>query len=155
MLSWEKIYSWQEILKIAEKNFIIRKADHQDSLNDLINGAACILYVPGNYYLLQPKDEPETIFDQIGAHVLDKSFLRQAMDLTDQELSSGSFLSYTPFASEAITKVDKGNIQAAFLLKPVSMSILQAVCQSGQVMPRKSTYFYPKLPTGLLFYLWH
>ena len=155
MLSWEKIYSWQEILKIAEKNFIIRKVDHQDSLNDLTNGAGCILYIPGNYYLLQPKDEPESIFDQIGAHVLDKYFLRQAMNLTDQELSSGSFLSYTPFASEAITRVDEGNIQAAFLLKPVSMSILQAVCQSGQVMPRKSTYFYPKLPTGLLFYLWH
>jgi len=154
MLSWEKMYSWQEILKIAEKNYSIQKVDHQDSLDNITDPAGCILYIPGSYYLLQPKGESQNTFDQIGAHVLDKYFLRQTLGLTEQELSSGSFLSYTPFASEAITKVDQGNIQAAFLLKPVSMSILQTVCQSGQVMPRKSTYFYPKLPTGLLFYLW-
>jgi uncharacterized protein (DUF1015 family) len=154
MLSWEKIYPWQDILKKAEKNYLIQKVEHQSSLTNIDNEAACILYIPEKYYLLQPKNKPESIFDQIGAHVLDKYFLRQAMDLSDLELSSGSFLSYTPFASEAITKVDKGDIQAAFLLKPVSMSVLQTVCQSGQVMPRKSTYFYPKLPTGLLFYLW-
>ena len=72
----------------------------------------------------------------------------------DKSLIGIDFYNPRDYSLSRHKKVDKGDIQAAFLLKPVSMSVLQTVCQSGQVMPRKSTYFYPKLPTGLLFYLW-
>jgi uncharacterized protein (DUF1015 family) len=62
-------------------------------------------------------------------------------------------LSYTFSAKLAKEKVRQGKSQAAFLLKPVPMEVMRGVCSSGRVMPRKSTFFYPKLPTGLAFYL--
>ena len=54
--------------------------------------------------------------------------------------------------SEAIDRVaaSDGKADAAFLLEPTPVSSITAVARSGQVMPQKSTYFYPKALTGLV-----
>jgi len=59
---------------------------------------------------------------------------------------------YTPLASEAVAAVDRGEAEAAFLLRPVTVDEVRAVAERGEVMPQKSTYFYPKLLSGLLFH---
>jgi uncharacterized protein (DUF1015 family) len=59
---------------------------------------------------------------------------------------------YTPLASEAVAAVDRGEAEAAFLLRPVTVEQVRAVAERGEVMPQKSTYFYPKLLSGLLFH---
>jgi uncharacterized protein (DUF1015 family) len=61
-------------------------------------------------------------------------------------------VTYTPFAEEAIATVDRGEAQAAFLLRPASLEQVWALAEAGRVMPQKSTYFYPKLLSGLLFH---
>lgn len=53
-------------------------------------------------------------------------------------------------APDAITSVREGANQMAFLLRPLSMELFEAVVSSGERLPPKSTYFYPKLPTGLV-----
>jgi uncharacterized protein (DUF1015 family) len=58
---------------------------------------------------------------------------------------------YTPSADEARAAVDAGEAEAAFLLRPPTVEQVAAVARSGGTMPQKSTYFYPKLPSGLLF----
>jgi uncharacterized protein (DUF1015 family) len=60
-------------------------------------------------------------------------------------------VSYTPRAEEAIRAVDTGEAEAAFLLRPTSIEQVRAVAERGETMPQKSTFFYPKLPSGLLF----
>jgi uncharacterized protein (DUF1015 family) len=61
-------------------------------------------------------------------------------------------VSYTPRVEEAIDAVDAGRAEAAFLLRPPTIEQVRAVAERGETMPQKSTYFYPKLTSGLLFH---
>jgi uncharacterized protein (DUF1015 family) len=45
-----------------------------------------------------------------------------------------------------------GEYQLAILLRPVRAETIKAIADAGDRMPRKSTYFYPKAPSGLVFY---
>jgi uncharacterized protein (DUF1015 family) len=58
---------------------------------------------------------------------------------------------YTPSADEARAAVDAGEAEAAFLLRPPTVEQVAALAEAGRTMPQKSTYFYPKLASGLLF----
>jgi len=60
-------------------------------------------------------------------------------------------VAYTPRLEEALAAVDSGAAEAAFLLRPPTIEQVRAVAEGGRTMPQKSTYFYPKLPSGLLF----
>jgi hypothetical protein len=60
-------------------------------------------------------------------------------------------LRYVKDAPEAVAAVASGSAQAAFLLNPTSMGQVRSVAEAGEVMPQKSTFFYPKLPSGLVF----
>ncbi|MGI8421920.1 MAG: DUF1015 domain-containing protein [Gaiellaceae bacterium] len=61
-------------------------------------------------------------------------------------------VSYTPSVDEAVGAVDRGEAEAAFLLRPLLIDEVRTVAERGEVMPQKSTYFYPKLLSGLLFH---
>jgi uncharacterized protein (DUF1015 family) len=83
-------------------------------------------------------------------------FLRVATDddfgpRVVESLSPGG-VSYTAYADEAIAAVDRGEAAAAFLLEPVTVEQVARFAQAGETMPQKSTFFYPKLTSGLLFH---
>jgi uncharacterized protein (DUF1015 family) len=61
-------------------------------------------------------------------------------------------VTYTPRREEAVATVDRGDAEAAFLLRPTRIEDVWAVARRGDTMPQKSTYFYPKLTSGLLFH---
>jgi hypothetical protein len=61
-------------------------------------------------------------------------------------------VTYTPQRAEAVETVDRGEAEAAFLLRPTRIEDVWAVARRGETMPQKSTYFYPKLTSGLLFH---
>jgi uncharacterized protein (DUF1015 family) len=54
--------------------------------------------------------------------------------------------------SEALASVNRGEAQAAFLLNPTPVKQVKEVALAGLTMPQKTTYFYPKLPAGLVMY---
>jgi uncharacterized protein (DUF1015 family) len=60
-------------------------------------------------------------------------------------------VTYTPRRDEAVAAVDRGDAEAAFLLRPTGIDDVFTRARQGQVMPQKTTYFYPKLTSGLLF----
>jgi uncharacterized protein (DUF1015 family) len=60
-------------------------------------------------------------------------------------------ISYTPDWREAVSAVDAGKAAVAVLMRPTRIEDVFAVAQRGETMPQKSTYFYPKLVSGLLF----
>jgi uncharacterized protein (DUF1015 family) len=60
-------------------------------------------------------------------------------------------ISYTPDWQEAVRSVDSGEAAVAVLMRPTRIEDVFAVAQRGETMPQKSTYFYPKLVSGLLF----
>jgi uncharacterized protein (DUF1015 family) len=72
------------------------------------------------------------------------------VDVVDR-LAPGD-VTYTPQAAEAVAAVDRGDAEAAFLLRPTPLEDVWAVARRGDVLPQKSTYFFPKLTSGLLFH---
>jgi uncharacterized protein (DUF1015 family) len=60
-------------------------------------------------------------------------------------------LTYTPQRAEAVAAVDRGEAEAAFLLRPTPIEDVFTRAREGHVLPQKTTYFYPKLTSGLLF----
>jgi uncharacterized protein (DUF1015 family) len=61
-------------------------------------------------------------------------------------------ISYTPHREEAVDRVDRGDADVAFLLRPTRIEDVFARARLGQVLPPKTTYFFPKLLSGLLFH---
>jgi uncharacterized protein (DUF1015 family) len=72
------------------------------------------------------------------------------VEIVDQLAPEG--VTYTPQRAEAVATVDRGDAEAAFLLRPTRIEDVWAVARRGETMPQKSTYFYPKLTSGLLFH---
>src|SRR5690606_34673467 len=64
--------------------------------------------------------------------------------------SSGEFLSYTRSAEEAVAAVQTGARQAAVLVRPTPGAAVRDVALAGESLPQKSTYYWPKLLTGLV-----
>ena len=59
-------------------------------------------------------------------------------------------LTYTKFFTEAIDGVVKGEFQCSFVLNPTRVTEIRDVAAAGEKMPQKSTYFYPKMITGMV-----
>jgi len=94
-------------------------------------GDGVTLYRGGKYIRVETDDD-------FGPHVV--------------ESFSPEGVSYTAYADEAIAAVDRGEAEAAFLLQPVTVEQVARFADAGEVMPQKSTFFYPKLTSGLLFH---
>ena len=89
-----------------------------------------VLYRDGRYELLESKGLDVEVVEQIAPEGV----------------------SYTPRRDEAVATVDRGEAEAAFLLRPTRIEDVWTVARSGRTMPQKSTYFFPKLTSGLLFH---
>ena len=61
-------------------------------------------------------------------------------------------LTYTPDWQEAVRAVDAGQAEVAVLMRPTRIEDVFAVAKRGETMPQKSTYFFPKLLSGLLIH---
>jgi uncharacterized protein (DUF1015 family) len=83
--------------------------------------------------------------------VLETLLLKGALSLSDDDISHFNGLFYARDTAEAIAKVRSGEYDAAFLMRPTPVSQVRDVAAEGENMPPKSTYFFPKLLTGLLF----
>jgi uncharacterized protein (DUF1015 family) len=84
--------------------------------------------------------------------VLHAALLDDVLMLGNAAVAAEDRLTYTRSAAEARRAVESGEAQAALLVRPTGLEQLQAVAGVGDVMPEKSTYFYPKLLTGMAFY---
>jgi uncharacterized protein (DUF1015 family) len=83
--------------------------------------------------------------------VLEALLLKGALGLSDDDISHFNGLFYARSTEEALAMVRTGEYDAAFLMRPTPVSQVRDVAGSGENMPPKSTFFYPKLLTGLLF----
>ncbi len=85
--------------------------------------------------------------------VLHKLVLEKLLGIGEKQLAIGTQLEYIKdtdnAVDESIAKVDKRQRQAAFFMNPVKMQQIEMVTAAGERMPQKSTYFYPKIYTGL------
>jgi len=112
----------------------------------------------GGAFLDARRDAFEPLLDTGGPAVraLDVVLLGAALDhlleIDSDAVAGGERIAYTKSTTEAIAAVDEGwgGADAAFLLEPTPVRSIVAVAREGDVMPQKSTYFFPKALTGLV-----
>jgi uncharacterized protein (DUF1015 family) len=93
-----------------------------------------------------PRQRP---MDVVQLHAL---VLEQLLELTPESIRQQENLRYLRSAEDAAAQVARGEADIAFLIKPVTLDQMKEVSLGGEVMPQKSTDFYPKLLSGLAFY---
>jgi uncharacterized protein (DUF1015 family) len=128
-------------------------------LNDTA-GVAFIAATRDGDFLLTPK--PEAIApllaslpqrqQQLDVTQLHKVILEKLLGLNEETIRAGGNIRYLREASEALQQVGSGNADVAFLIKPVTLDQMRDISLNLEVMPQKSTDFYPKLLSGLAMY---
>ncbi len=83
--------------------------------------------------------------------VLEALVLRGALALSEADIADQRGVSYAKSTAEALEAVESGRVDAAFFMRPTPIEQVQAVAAAGESMPPKSTFFHPKVPTGLVF----
>ncbi|MBA3421627.1 MAG: DUF1015 domain-containing protein [Thermoleophilaceae bacterium] len=83
--------------------------------------------------------------------VLEALILRGALGLSEADIADQRGVSYAKSTAEALEAVESGRVDAAFFMRATPVEQVQAVAAAGESMPPKSTFFYPKVPTGLVF----
>lgn len=83
---------------------------------------------------------------------LQSQILEKVLGITPEAIRDQTNLGYVREASEALDQVTRNGANVAFLMKPVTLNELREVAFAGEVMPQKSTDFYPKLLSGLTIY---
>ncbi|HWZ50114.1 MAG TPA: DUF1015 domain-containing protein [Granulicella sp.] len=78
--------------------------------------------------------------------------IEKVLGLTAEEIRQGQHLRYVREAEDAVAEVKRGEADLALLIRPVTLDQLRDISLSGDVMPQKSTDFYPKLLSGLAIY---
>ncbi len=84
--------------------------------------------------------------------VLHGVILAPLLGIDAAAMESQSYLGYTHVTAEAMARVAAGEAQAAFFMNATKVEEVLAACEAGFVLPQKSTYFQPKLATGLVMY---
>jgi uncharacterized protein (DUF1015 family) len=88
---------------------------------------------------------------RLDVSVLHDEILARELDLQRAEVEQERYLSYSRDVDALLDRVENGSAQAAFLLRPPAVSDVVEVAQAGRVMPQKSTYFFPKPASGIVF----
>ena len=90
-------------------------------------------------------------YRRLDTGVLETLILKNALGLSDDDISHFNGMFYARDTEEALAMVRSGDYDAAFLVRPTPVAQVRELAAAGENMPPKSTYFYPKLLTGLLF----
>lgn len=91
-------------------------------------------------------------YRRLDVAILHRVIFETLLGITQEAQAAQTNLRYVKDADEAIQAVANGETQAAFLLRSTPVEELRDVAKAGEVMPQKSTYFYPKIRSGLVFH---
>jgi uncharacterized protein (DUF1015 family) len=152
----EKARPYFEIEELAERDGAAAMA----RVSAVQGGTAFVAATGQGWYLLKAKAEAvaealrevparQRKLDVVQLHSL---ILEKLLGISAEAIRNQTHLRYLRDAAEAADAVARGEANAAFLMNPVTMEQLREVAFAGEVMPQKSTDFYPKLLSGLAIY---
>jgi uncharacterized protein (DUF1015 family) len=98
-----------------------------------------------------PGADKAEILRRLDVILLQELVFEKALGISKEAVADKKIVSYTIDAVKAMSEVDDGNARLAFIMNPTEIGQVIEVSTSGGVMPQKSTYFYPKLISGLVF----
>ncbi len=120
-------------------------------------GIGVCIHQDPNIYLLRLKEGVmDTLFKSeipdalryLDVTVLTRLIFMHLLDFDEKRLDNEKEIAYTSVESRALEAAETGECDVAFILNPTSIEQVQKVANDGLIMPRKTTYFYPKVITG-------
>jgi len=146
--------SQREFINELEKSFTVEKKGSEPYKPDSLHNFS--MYLDGEWYSLTAKPGTYNDNDPIGCldvTVLSDQVLAPVLDITDLRKSTRiDFVGGIRGLEELKRRVDNGEMKVAFALYPVSMLQLMDIADSGKIMPPKTTWFEPKLRSGLVIH---
>jgi len=148
----------EKIVDRSKKNAVAVSKKIKDDLETEIDHKF-VMYLKGKYYLLTLKDETfmnKFASDQsktwrtLDVSILHKIILEHFMGINQENIED--HVRYTRVDEEAIKFVDEGKFDLSFLMNATKIDELKAIADVGEHMPQKSTYFLPKMLSGLVMY---
>jgi len=88
---------------------------------------------------------------RLDVEILRELVFERGLGITQQEIADKNFVQYETREELILKRLKEEDFQLAFLLRPLAVDKVVERADQGGVMPQKSTYFYPKLPSGLVF----
>ncbi len=115
---------------------------------------------PGSVVGITLKSDLQTLVDplrpgalkDLGLVLLHDYILGKLLAISQEAMAKQSHLLYVHDDREVFEAVESGKVQVGFVVKPTTVAQVLAVSETGEVMPQKSTFFYPKIMTGLVFH---
>ncbi len=92
------------------------------------------------------------VLSSLGVSILENLILKRILGMTADDLRTKRHIEYITDHRVVARRVEAGSAQAGFLVRPPSTEVVRSVAEAGLVMPQKSTYFHPKLLSGLFTY---
>ncbi|MDQ3434932.1 MAG: hypothetical protein M3481_09700, partial [Actinomycetota bacterium] len=92
-------------------------------------------------------------YQHLDTAVLEALVLKDALGMSEDDISHLHGLTYSKSFDDALEAVESGRADAGFFMRATPVDQVREVAETGESMPPKSTYFYPKIPTGLIFSL--
>ena len=90
-------------------------------------------------------------YRRLDTAVLEALILKGTLGMSDEDIDHLAGLGYARDFDQALELISSAQYDAAFFMAPIPVENVQAVAADGESMPPKSTYFFPKIPTGLVF----
>ena len=122
-------------------------------------GTALLAATATRVFLLHSPTAPASLFPGLSARQqsldvvqLHKVLLEHVLGFSEESIRNQQNLSYVREADEALATVRSGKANVAFLMNPCRMEQVRDIALAGEVLPQKSTDFYPKLLSGLTVY---
>lgn len=138
-----------------------RVEDFTSKLSNNAAGHVFVMYTGQNdtYYRLQLNNEklPDVVFANdhpewrnLDAGILHGMIINTLLNINSLDVTSKDYVKYVKDEAEAVSLVQSGQYQLAFFLRPTLIEQVKEIAMARKVMPPKSTYFYPKLITGIV-----
>ncbi len=154
-------FSTQKFLASAQEFFTVAQLDSADlgPLAESEGTAFLVVTRDGNHLLRARPDAIKAALTGVPARQaqldvvqLHSILLDRILGLSQERITQLGNVRFIREAAEAVEQVHAGEADVAFLIKPVTLNQLRDVSLAGDVMPQKSTDFYPKLLSGLAIY---
>lgn len=156
----------EKIINECRNYFTVAEAPDEGRMQAALNKAydegkkAFAMYVgAGKCFVMTLKDEAAVkkllpdmseAYCGLDVSVLHSLVLERIFGIDKENMANQKNLGYTRSREEALKAVDMGGADCSFILNPTKVSEIRDVAAAGEKMPQKSTYFYPKLITGLV-----
>jgi uncharacterized protein (DUF1015 family) len=123
----------------------------------VLEGPSYLLLSRGRAFYLRLRTDADlsvlpgpSVLHSLDVTLLHALILEQALGIDRAAQESQTYLRYVKDNEQALSASREPDVQAVFMMNPTKVTQVMAVSEAGEVMPQKSTYFYPKIASGIV-----